>query len=288
MVDDDVKRLLEIRIRRISVYDIERNRRQIGEVEARLAVVTRKLRNLKKTTIDYVKGLIEKYGDDYPRRTEIATIEVVDRKAVARQSIKLVYDKESGFFGSDVKNGEVLLTVSEFDFVLLISSDGRYRVMQAPEKQLIEGKVLHCKIFDPEIGEDFVVVYRDAQRHCFAKRIAIEKFIRNKEYRFFKDDSGRLDLLLRPDEAGTLELGFVPMKRQRVKSGKFALGDLEPTAVAARGTRVAPKPVARIKHVPAKARPAARKRKKKPRSASKPGKAKPTKSLDDATQRDLF
>ena len=250
MVDDDVKRLLELRIRRISAYDIERNREEIDEVVAKIAAVDEKLGNMKRTTIQYVESLLERYGDDFPRRTEITRIESVDKKAVARQNIKLSYDPDSGFFGSAVKGDLFRLAVSEYDFVLAIAADGTYRIMPPVDKVFFGAKLLYCHPFDPEAGAEFTLVYRDAMRMCFGKRFRIEKFIRNKEYRLVKDEKGRVDLLLQEGEIGSAKLTYVAQKRQRVKGSEYDLSQLESTSATARGTRLAPKPVARVSFKP--------------------------------------
>ncbi|MED5465160.1 MAG: DNA topoisomerase IV subunit A, partial [Myxococcota bacterium] len=119
--DEDVKRLLELRIRRISAYDIAKNRKDLDEILAAIKKVKARLRNMVKTTITYLEGLLEKYGKLYPRRTKVETFEAVDKKAVARQNIKLTYDKKSGFFGSAVRSGDRTLTVSEYDVVLAVA-----------------------------------------------------------------------------------------------------------------------------------------------------------------------
>jgi len=253
MVEEDVTRLLELRIRRISAYDIERNRQEIEEIDKKIKEIERKLKNMNKTTVGYLEGLIGKYGDQYPRRTTVTEIEAVDKKAVARQNLRLSYDKKSSYFGTEVRGDQFKITVSEFDFVLGIAQDGTYRVMSAPEKVLFTGKMLYAEIFDPEEGVEFTVVYRDKQKMAFAKKIRIEKFIRNKEYRLIKDKGGRVDLLLPVDEAGTVHMDFVPAKRQRVKQADFDLSELQLTSASARGVRMAPKPVGKLKLIPAEA-----------------------------------
>jgi topoisomerase IV subunit A len=267
MVDEDIKRLLEVRIRRISAYDIEKNRKDIEEVATQIKAVEKKLKNMKRTTIDYVRGLSEKYADRYPRRTEITRIKAVDKKAVARQNIKLSYDKESGFFGSDVRGQHFKMTVSEFDLVLGIASDGSYRIMPPPEKVLLSGKLLHCEPFDPDKGAEFTVVYRDKQKIAYGKRVRIEKFIRNREYQLIKNKAGKVDLLLGSDAQGTLKMDFVPAKRQRVKHATFDIGELTFVSPAARGARLAPKAVAKMKLDKAAAKPA---KGKKPSSGTPP------------------
>jgi len=268
--DEDVGRLLELRIRRISAYDIERNRKQIGELETKLREVEEKLQHLVRTTGEYLKGLIDKFGGEFPRRTHVERFEEIDKKAVARQSLRLGYDKDSGFFGSGVRPGRggFELQVSEFDLILAISNDGTFRVMPPQEKVLLPGKVLHCEVFDPEVGFEFVLVYRDAAKHVFGKRVHVQKFIRNREYQLIKSKQGKVDLLLAPEAAGKVTMSFVPAPRQRVRVAHYDLGKLEPTGVTARGTRLAPKPVRSIKHTAPKRKPARARR-------SKPGDEQP-------------
>ena len=265
MVDEDVKRLLEIRIRRISAYDIEKNRRDIDEIEAGIKEIETKLRNMKRTTIAYVKGLIKKYGERFPRRTEITRIKAVDKKAVATQNLKISYDSKSGYMGTAVRGDQFKLSVSEFDMILAIAQDGSYKIMPAPEKVLFSTKLLYCAPFDPEKGAEFTVVYRDNLKIGYAKQIRIEKFIRGREYKLIKDKAGKVDLLLEGAEKGTLDLDFVPAKRQRVKAAKFQLAGLQPISASARGSRLASKPISkiRLKKAEAKATAAKTKAKKK-------------------------
>jgi topoisomerase-4 subunit A len=268
MVDDDIKRLLDLRIRRISVYDIERNRKEISDVEEKLADVVAKLEHLTHTTMEYVKGLIDRFGANFPRRTHVERFDQIDKKAVANQGIKLQYDKDTGFFGSAVKGVGFELNVSEFDLVLAISDDGTYRIMPPPDKMLLPGKVLHCGAFDPEAGFEATVVYRDRAKHAYGKRIHIQKFVRSREYQLIKDKMGKVDLLLDPAEAGMLTLSFVPAPRQRSKSAKFDLQTLEKTGVASKGIRLAPKPVRSMKHVARNTKSTRKRKPPKPRGPS--------------------
>ncbi len=247
MDDDDVTRLLELRIRRISAYDIGRNRDELSEIEKKIKAIERQLKNMVKTTTSYLEGMIEKYGDRYPRRTKLAKIEAVDKRAVARQNLRLSFDKKSNFYGTEVRGDQFKLTVSEFEHVLGIAKDGTYRVMNAPEKVFFTGPMIYAEIFDPDVGVEFTVVYRDKKRIAYAKKIKIDKFIRNREYRLIKDKGGRIDLLLPVGQTGTVHMDFVPAKRQRLKKADFDLESLELTSASARGARMAPKPVAKMK-----------------------------------------
>ena len=252
MVEEDVTRLLDVRIRRISAYDIERNRKEIEEIDKKIKEIERKLKNMVKTTIDYLEGMIKKYGAQFPRRTKITEIKAVDKKAVARQNLRLSYDKKTSFFGTEVRGDEFKLTVSEFEHVLGIAKDGTFRIMNVPEKVLFTAPMIYAELFDPDKGVEFTVVYRDSKKMAFAKKIKIDKFIRNREYRLIKDKGGRIDLLVRASAAGTIHMDFVPAKRQRLKEMDFDLGTLEMTSPSARGARMAPKPIGKVKLIPSK------------------------------------
>jgi topoisomerase-4 subunit A len=253
--DEDVRKLLDLRIRRISRYDIERNRREIGEVEAGLGEVAGKLADLTGTAIRWLEDLCAKHGPAFPRRTRVMELETVDRKAVARQDIRLLHDARTGFVGTDVKGGRVALVLGEFDLALLVCDDGSYRIVPPVEKLLLPGKLVHCARFDPEAGAAFTVVYRDRARMVFGKRVHVKSFVRGREYELIKDRAGKLLLLSEEADPGILQLTFAPAPRQRVRNAKFDLATLEPGGVAARGRRLAPRPVARVHVVPRRGAP---------------------------------
>jgi len=247
--DEDVERLLAIPIRRVSRFDLDKNRRDLDTTVKAIKEVRGKLRRLTPTTIAYLKHLIETYGGRYPRRTEISTFETVDVRAVSRHNLRVAYDPTNGFFGTGVKGDRHQLAVSEYDKILLISRDGSYRIMGPEDKVLIPDRVIHCQVFDPEQGAAFTVVYRDNDRIAFAKKVHIKAFIRDREYELIKDRKGRVDLLVVGDCNDTVELDFVPKKRQRLHGAAFDLAELELTSVGARGRRLASKPVARVRRV---------------------------------------
>lgn len=247
VTDDDIERLLKIPIRRISQYDINKNREEITKTEKAIAAVKRKLRKLTATTIAYLEGLLKRYGENYPRRTEITTFESVDVRIVARQNLRAAYDPETGFFGTAVKGDQYQLSLSEYDKVLVISKDGSYRIIGPEEKTLIPGKVIYLDVFDPEKGARFTVVYRDKGRIAWAKKIHIRAFIRDREYELIKGKEGKIDLLLPDDSDDTIHMDFVPAKRQRVREGRFDLKVLDVVGASTRGRRLAPKPVLKLR-----------------------------------------
>ena len=247
MDEKDIERLLDLKIRRISAFDMAKNRQDIDDIVRSIKGYQSRLKNLTKTTVAYLEGVLKKFGKQYPRRTRIEKFEVIDRKAVARQNIKLNYDAESGFFGTDVKAADRSLTVSEYDFVLAISDTGSFRVM-SPQAKVLLGKVLYLEVFNPDKGVVFSLVYRDGKKFAFAKKIHIHKFVRNREYKLIADKEGRIEYLSNNEaKPGVVQLSYAPSGRGRVQQITFKLKELELTSVSAKGTKLAPNPVTKLK-----------------------------------------
>jgi len=245
--DDDIDRLLKIPIRRISQYDIDKNRKDIAATIKAIKKARGKLRKLTETTIKWIEEILAKFGERWPRRTEITSFETVNVRAVARQNLKLAYEAETGFFGTAVKGDRFQLTVSEYDRILLISRDGTYRVVSPEEKIFVPGKVMWAGVLDPDEGRKFTVVYRTSDKITYGKKIHIRAFIKDREYQLIKDPKGRVDLLIEGDSDDLVHMDFAPAKRQRVHEADFDLAELEFKGVSALGRRLAPKPVSKLR-----------------------------------------
>lgn len=246
MIDADVARLLEIRIKRISQYDIDKNRRDIDDIVRAIKECKARLKDLVGTTIGWLETIHEKYAKLFPRRTKVRSMEEIDKKAVAMANIKLGYDAATGFFGSSVRAADREMKVSEYDKILVIFQDGSYRIMAPPEKTVLEGKIIHLDLFDDEKGFEFTMIYRDKQKIPFAKRVKISSYIKDREYELIKEKAGRVDYLS-TTHGGKATAHMVPAPKQRVHEETFDLGSLElSSTVGARGTRIAERPTAKI------------------------------------------
>lgn len=246
MSDEDVKRLLEIRIRRISLYDIERHQRDMAELDKAIKSCRSRLRNLVETCITWLKHLLDKYSDRWPRKTVIQSFEQVSKKAVARQDLKVAWNSETGFFGTDAKGDKFPLQVSEYDRILIITQDGVFRIVSPPDKLLLDKKPLRVQLFDGEQGITLTVVFRDKEKECFAKKVFIKGYIQGKEYELIKDREGRLDMIFDGDWKGKLHLDMVPAPRQKVHEIDVDLAPIEISGTTTRGTRLSDKAVAKI------------------------------------------
>ena len=132
IVDADVEKLLQVRIRRISLFDINKHREEMEKTKAELDETRKNLKGLTKYVIGHLEALLEKYGPQYPRlTTKSARHEEVDAKAVAFKAFKVAYDRETGYVGYKVSGEEFKLECTKFDKILLVFKDGTYKVTRA-------------------------------------------------------------------------------------------------------------------------------------------------------------
>ena len=138
------------------------------------------------------------------------------------------------------------MIVSEYDLISAVNASGSYRVMTPPSKVLL-GQVLYLALFDTVKGETFTVVYRDGKKYAYAKHVHIQKFVRNREYSLVADKAGQVDKLSAGPAKGQVHFAYQPGARQRVVEGSFKLNSLELVGVGTRGTKLAPRPVTRLR-----------------------------------------
>ena len=238
MTDEDASHLLELRIRRISAFDLGKNQRDIDATQSDLAGCEKKLRNLTKTCIDYISDLLKRYGKHYPRKTTLKRFVSVDLKAIARPTLKVNYDADSGFFGTDVKTASRSFTASEYDFFLAINEAGTLRVV-TPQAKVLLGKVLYLETFDPQKPLPFVFVYTDAKRVAFGKVFTVQKFIRNREYALCKEGS-RVQVVAPFNATKRLRLRPTPSARRKRAEVIVAVVSLpQVTSIVAKGAKLA-------------------------------------------------
>ena len=238
--ENDRKRLVQIPIRRISQFDAAKNRREIEEMEKRIAEIDADLGRIPKVAIRFLKGLLKKYGPLFPRRTTIEEIADVDKKALETKSIQVGYDSQTGFLGTQVK-GPLTWSCTNRDKVLIFHPDKSYRILSIPEKLFIEQPGLHVGPADRQTV--FSVVYRNDQG-VFAKRFVVEQFIMEKVYHFIDPED---ELLFFGSQPGIkLRLKLAPAPRQRVDELEVDLDEVRVKGVTAKGIRLTEKTVKSI------------------------------------------
>lgn len=212
LVDADVERLLQVRIRRISLFDINQHREEMEKTKAELAETQKHLKNVVKFAIGHLEALLEKYGPQYPRlTTKSSRHEEVDVKAVAFKAFKVAYDRESGYVGYKVNGDEFKTECTKFDKILLVFKDGTYKVTELPEKLFVGPELFFCGLPDRE--RVFTCAYTD-RKASYLKRFTFGGTILNKAYLCIPDKS-RI-LYFAPDTPKVLYVRYKPAPHQKV------------------------------------------------------------------------
>ena len=212
LVDEDVEKLLQVRIRRISLFDINKHREEMEKTKAELDEVRKNLKNLTKYVVGHLEALLEKYGPQYPRlTTKSARHEEVDAKAVAFKAFKVSYDRETGYVGYKVNGEEFKVECTKFDKILLVFRDGTYKVTELPEKLFIGEELYFCGLPDRE--KVFTCAYTDREA-SYLKRFTFGGTIMNKVYSCIPEKS-RI-LYFAPETPKLLYVRYKPAPHQKI------------------------------------------------------------------------
>ena len=232
---EDREKLLQIPIRRISQFDINKNKEEIELLEKSLREVEKSLKNVKKYTICYLKDLIERYGKDFPRKTRIKAIEEVDRRAIETKEVKVGFDLKSGFLGTKIL-GPDRFSCTNFDKLLLFFADGTYKVISIPEKQYVQ-QVVWVGVADKKTVLTAVYKQKETQQP-WAKRFIIEKFIVDKVYTYL-DSSSELQIIT-ADPSAKIELHLLDKKEPKKLVKKMvSLESIPVKSVQTKGIKLA-------------------------------------------------
>ena len=242
---DDVDHLLKIPIRRISLYDMNKNKQEVQAINDRIKEINRLLKHLVEYAISWLDGIEAKLdGITTRRRTTITNINTVDVKAVSKRDKSLRYDEKSGNLGTEVSGGEEVLKVTPYDKVLYVRKSGIYSVSECPKKIFVGPEMRYCGLADKESLSKvlFTILYRDpATQYVYIKRCKIAGYIMNRDY-FFAPDGMEV---LHVDTRKTFEfkLNYVPKGRIKKLTENFKASNYEEKSLKAKGVRVAPKEV---------------------------------------------
>lgn len=242
VTDADIEMLLGVRIRRISLFDIEKHQKEIDGILAELEQVAKHLKQLKRYVIRYLRDLLKRYGKDYPRQTEITTFGTIEVRELTATELKIQYDAERGYIGHGV-NGDALFSCSSYDKIIVFSQDGRYWVMSPPERFFVTGGLQLADKADRK--QEYTIVYTDQETgFTYMKRFATGGTILEKEYRCTTDAAKVL--LLEKGVPEAIYLKYKPSKGQRIHQQVFQPADVPVKGAKARGNQMTAKKIARI------------------------------------------
>lgn len=240
VTSDDVEMLLEVRIKRISLFDMSKNRKDMDDIVAALDVVDKQLGKLIPYTIEYLENLINLYKKDYPRRTKITTIEEIEVRELTANELSIKLDAANGYIGTDVE-GEEQFKCSSLDKLIVVWDDGRYKLITPPDKLFVDHHLVYCAIFDRD--KPMTMAYTH-NRVTYFKKFSFGGTIMNKDYLCTPEKS---DVLYYSDKSPEqLFVKYSPAKGQRISQQIFNIKDALIKGAKARGNQMSVKSIKSI------------------------------------------
>jgi len=237
---EDVEMLLALPIKRISKFDLQKNNEEKAKIVQGLQEIRKNLRRLIPYTIAYLEELIAKYAKTYKRRTQLTEAEAIDVRELTAEELPIVYDRERGLLGSEVK-GEAAFRCSPLDRLMLVWENGRYQMIPPPERVFVDKDLLYFGIYDRD--RIFTVVYNTAKA-TFLKRFAFGGAIMNRDYSCTQEGAKIRFITDKPVKE--LRLRYRHIKGARIDEQTFPTGDVPVRGPKARGLQVTKRTVTSV------------------------------------------
>ena len=251
---EDVLKLVEKPVRKISRFDIKECNAKIDNVEKEIAKVRRDLENLTEVTIEYFQSLKEKYGEAFPRQTEISNLETIQVSRVAVANAKLYANFDEGFIGMDLKkddNAEFVCNCSDIDDIIVFLQNGKYMVTKISEKAFVGKGIIYAGVFvKNNLRTIYNVIYRDGKGgNSYVKRFAVTSVTRDKEYDVTSGspDSKVLWFTANPNgEAETVRVQLRPRLKLKKLVFDYDFATLAIKGRTSRGNLISKNPISKI------------------------------------------
>lgn len=189
---EDILKLLEIKMMRITKFDTDKANDTLISLQKKIDEVDYNLQNLVEYTISWFENLKNKYGKDFPRRTEIRNFETIVAAKVAEANEKLYVNYDEGFIGTALRKDEFVCNCSDMDDIIIFFKDGKYKIVKVSDKQFVGKNILHLDVFKKNDKRTiYNVVYRDGKvGPIYIKRFAVNGITRDKEYDITQGTAG--------------------------------------------------------------------------------------------------
>jgi topoisomerase IV subunit A len=240
VIDDDIVRLTEIRIKRISAYNRFQADEAMKKIDAEIAEVKRDLKNLTACAVKWFEALAEKYGKGLKRRTQYDDIEQISAAEVVSANQRLYVNRPEGFIGLNWRQHDFVQECSILDDVVCFMADGTMKVSRVAEKVFMGRDIIHCAVL-PKDGDTsfYTMLYQDkATGKAFAKRFQIGGVTRDKLYPLVKSEGSNVVYFeVSPKEAAMpkkLHIALDGRSRARVREFDF---DLDKVPLSNRGAK---------------------------------------------------
>jgi len=181
---DDIKKLTEIPIRKISKFDLDKVKEKLANIEANIEEVKNNLNHLVEYTIQYFTHLKKHYGKEKKRKTIIDEFDDLDKKQISIKNQKLYVNREEGFVGTSMRKDELVCECSDLDDIIIFTEDGIMKVIKVDSKVFVGKNIKHISLFNSDSkNKIYNLIYRDGKNGTsFMKRFKVSGVIRDKEY----------------------------------------------------------------------------------------------------------
>ncbi len=236
---EDIEKLFEIRMIRITKFDSKKADELMRDLEKKIKQTEKDLHHLTDYTIRWFENLKAKYGDKYPRRTEVRNFANINVKTVVEANEKLYINREEGFIGTGLKKDEFLCNCSDLDDIIVFHRDGKYKIVRVAEKIFIGTDILHIDIFKKnDTRTIYNVVYRDGRGGVYyMKRFFVTGVARDKEYDITQGKPGSRVVYFTANPNGEAEVIKVTLKPALHLKKLEVCKDLSELAVKSRSAR---------------------------------------------------
>ena len=222
---DDILRLMEIKMARILKFNKDKAEELMARIREELAQIDRELANMVEVTCKWFEFILEKYGKDHPRLTEIKNFDTISAATVVEANEKLYINREEGFIGTSLKKDEYICNCSDIDDVIIFYKDGTYKVVKVADKIFVgeterskkekrKVEIIHVAIFKKsDTRIIYNAVYRDGKAgNYYVKRFNVTSMTRDREYDLTKGTPGSRVLYFTANPNGEAEVIKVVMK----------------------------------------------------------------------------
>lgn len=236
---EDIERLFEIRMIRITRFDSKKADELIRDLKKKIENVKYNLTHLTEYTMQWYDGLKSRYGARYPRRTEVRNFAAINAKTVVEANEKLYINRTDGFIGTALKKDEYLFDCSDIDDVIIFYRDGKYKIVHVADKFFVGQDIIHIAVFKKNDERTiYNVAYRDGKKGTtFWKRFAVTGMALNKEYDLTQGKAGSRVLYFSANPNGEAETIRVQLKPAfHLKKDDYTL-DFSTLAVKSRTAR---------------------------------------------------
>jgi topoisomerase-4 subunit A len=249
--DDDLQKLTQIPMIRITRFDSDKADDSIAKLEAEMEEVKHHLNNIIDFAIDFFQKLKEKYGKGRERQTELRSFDNIEATKVVLRNTKLYVNKEEGFFGTGLKKVEYVADCSDIDDVIVFLRDGKMMIAKVDDKKFVGKDIIHIAVFDKNDKRTiYNMIYRDGKNgSTFIKRFNVSGVTRDKFYNLTQDKAGSQVLYFSHNPNGEAEVITVLLRQVgSIKKLKWDLdfADIAIKGRASRGNTVTKYPIKKI------------------------------------------